>query len=131
MAQVDKNPRRGYHTVTVDGIGEIDLLFSMRFWAFLEEEGYRLEDFEQHLSGGMVSQLKVISAIIASGGKTYARKHNTDFDYTSDDAYDWLEEDITQKDIDGLFAAMMSTKIFGNEINKNIDRAGKKMKAKK
>ena len=110
--------RRGTYTLKV-GDKEINLLFNMRFWGYLDEAGYKLEDLGQHLTeeAGLAKMLKVLVAIINSAGKSYSLTHKEVWEHTEDEVYDWFEEDINQDILTDMMRAMTSSKIMGTSLD--------------
>ncbi|MCH9665006.1 MAG: hypothetical protein K0U41_04075 [Gammaproteobacteria bacterium] len=110
--------KRGFYSLKI-AKKEVNLLFNMRFWALLDDKGYKLEELDKHLAegNGVMSMINVLSNIVLSGVEANCIKNNIDQEYSIDDVYEWFEEDIDQEELEKILKAMMETKIFGNTIN--------------
>lgn len=110
--------------------GNIDLLFGMRFWRLLSEHGVMIEDLETKLSpdAGIMNIIDTMSKIVYSAGLCYSRKFKTEFNYELDDVLDMFES-ISQSELEPMMKAMMSTRIFGKDMNQDLPRKAGKQKA--
>ena len=117
------NDKRGVYTLKIDN-KDINLLFSMNYWRILSQEGISMESLGKTLDGskGMINMMESLSKMVVAGGKSYAVKHKTKFDYTFDEVFDWFEEDITEKEVTEMIKIMMDTKIFGKVLNQGVSR---------
>ena len=128
------NDKRGIYTLNVDN-KDINLLFSMNFWRLLDRQGIKMEELGVELDGskGVIHMLETLSKVVLAGGQSYAAKHKTEFDYDEDEVFEWFEEEVTDKHIEGMVKVMMETKIFGNSMNQGVkrDAVGKTKPSKK
>ena len=119
------NNKRGVYTLKI-GDKDINLLFSMNYWRILGQDGISIESLGEVLDGskGMINMLESLSKMMIAGGKSYAVKHKTKFDYSFEEVFEWFEEDITDKDISEMIQIMMDTKVFGRTLNQGVSRQG-------
>ena len=118
------NSRRGEFTFKVDN-KDINLLFNLGFWKILGDNGYKLEDLDKNMNGedGVVEMLTAVTAIIYSGGLSYAKKNKTSFEYDQDEIFDWFESDIDEKVIEKMFKVVMQTQIFGKTLGEGLGKS--------
>ena len=126
------NDRRGVYTLKIAD-KDINLLFSMNFWRILSQEKIYMETLGETLDGsrGMVSMLDSLSKMVIAGGKSYAAKHKTKFEYTIDEVFEWFSEDIDDTVMAEMIKVMMDTKVFGKTMNQGQNRTPGKKKPKK
>ena len=114
---MSKNINKGEYTFKAGG-KNINLLFSMTFWKYMDDAGYKMEDLESALSAkdGAIAMILTLSTIVESAGKAYSSKYKSEWNYTAEDVFDWFGE-IGEQEIKGMLEAMTSTTIFGRSIS--------------
>ena len=111
------NKRQGEYTLKL-GDKEVNLQFSMTFWLFLDDLGYKIETLEKDLSpeNGVIGMIKTLSALVYAAGKAYAKKNGTQFNYSLDDVPEWFGDYITEEVMKDLMEAMASSTLFGKKL---------------
>jgi len=113
------NRKRGYYTLKLGGKNRT-LHFSMNFWAnFTEAQGETLgqigEIFSQGLSLSAIRDL-IYSALLAND-----QENNNEIDYNKFTVGAWLE-DLTGDQLNDIVAALLETKLLGNDLNMGVKR---------
>ena len=113
------NKKRGYYTQTLGG-RKRTLHFSMNFWAnFTDTMNIPLDKIGDVFEGGF--SLSAIRALVYSAILAHDQEEGNEIDYNEFKVGAWLE-DLTQSDLENIIAAMMESKILGNQLNMGIDR---------
>ena len=121
------NTRKGEFTLNIEE-KEVKLLFSMRFWRILDENGYKLEDLETALDGskGIIGMINTLATIVYSGGIAYSLRNKTEFDYEIDEIFDWFEDSIDEDVMERLFKVLLDSQIFGKTISDGLGKTSPK-----
>lgn len=113
------NRKRGYYTLKLGGKNRT-LHFSMNFWAnFTEALAIPLDKIGDIFSEGLsLSDIRdlIYSAILAND-----QEQNNEIDYNKFTVGAWLE-DLTTEQLNDIVAALMETKILGNDLNMGVKR---------
>lgn len=118
------NKRRGYYTTKLGG-RERTLHFSMNFWAnFTEIMEVPLDKIGDLFSGGV--SISAIRALVYAALLAYDQEEGNEIDYNKFKVGSWLE-DVDQKELENMIAAMMESRILGNDLNMGINRQEKKV----
>tara|TARA_R100000773_G_C4213228_1_gene112275 strand:- start:819 stop:1214 length:396 start_codon:yes stop_codon:yes gene_type:complete len=113
------NKRRGYYTTNLGG-RERTLHFSMNFWAnFTEIMEVPLDKIGDLFSGGV--SISAIRALVYSALLAFDQEEGNEINYNKFKVGSWLE-DVDQKELEKMIAAMMESRILGNDLNMGIDR---------
>ena len=113
------NKKRGYYTQTLGG-RKRTLHFSMNFWAnFTDTMNIPLDKIGDVFEGGF--SLSAIRAMIYSAILANDQEEGNEIDYNEFKVGAWLE-DLTSEDLEKIIAAMMESKILGNQLNMGIER---------
>jgi hypothetical protein len=113
------NRKRGYYTIKLGGKNRT-LHFSMNFWAnFTEALNVPLDKIGEIFAEGLsISAIRdlIYSAILAND-----QENNNEIDYNKFTVGAWLE-DLTVEQINDIIAALMETKLLGNDLNMGVKR---------
>lgn len=113
------NRKRGYYTLKLGGKNRT-LHFSMNFWAnFTEALAIPLDKIGDIFSEGLsLSDIRdlIYSAILAND-----QEQNNEIDYNKFTVGAWLE-DLTTEQLNDIVAALMETKLLGNDLNMGVKR---------
>lgn len=120
------NRKRGYYTLKLGGKNRT-LHFSMNFWAnFTEAQGVTLDQIGEIFSQGL--SLSAIRDLIYSALLANDQENNNEIDYNKFTVGAWLE-DLTGDQLNDIVAALMETKLLGNDLNMGVERNPKPSKA--
>ncbi len=113
------NKQRGYYSMQLCGKVR-KLHFSMNFWAnFTDNLGIPLDKigdvFQEGISLGTIRSL-IYSAILAND-----QEEGNEIDYNEFKVGVWLE-DMAAEDLEKIVAAMMESRILGNDLNMGVKR---------
>ena len=113
------NRKRGYYTLKLGGKNRT-LHFSMNFWAnFTEAQGVTLDQIGQIFSQGL--SLSAIRDLIYSALLANDQENNNEIDYNKFTVGAWLE-DLTGDQLNDIVAALLETKLLGNDLNMGVKR---------
>jgi len=113
------NRKRGYYTLKLGGKNRT-LHFSMNFWAnFTEAQGVTLDQIGQIFSQGL--SLSAIRDLIYSALLANDQESNNEIDYNKFTVGAWLE-DLTGEQLNDIVAALLETKLLGNDLNMGVKR---------
>ncbi len=113
------NRRRGYYTLKLGGKNRT-LHFSMNFWAnFTEAQGVTLDQIGQIFSQGL--SLSAIRDSIYSALLANDQENNNEIEYNKFTVGAWLE-DLTGDQLNDIVAALLETKLLGNDLNMGVKR---------
>ena len=119
------NRKRGYDTLKLGGKNRT-LHFSMNFWAnFTEAQGVALDQIGELFSEGL--SLSAIRDLIYSALLANDQENNNEIDYNKFTVGAWLE-DLTGDQLNDIVAALMETKLLGNNLNMGVERNPKPSK---
>jgi hypothetical protein len=119
------NRKRGYYTLKLGGKNRT-LHFSMNFWAnFTEAQGVALDQIGEIFSQGL--SLSAIRDLIYSALLANDQENNNEIDYNKFTVGAWLE-DLTSDQLNDIVAALMETKLLGNDLNMGVERNPKPSK---
>mgnify|MGYP003959978847 FL=1 len=119
------NRKRGYYTLKLGGKNRT-LHFSMNFWAnFTEAQGVALDQIGEIFSQGL--SLSAIRDLIYSALLANDQENNNEIDYNKFTVGAWLE-DLTGDQLNDIVAALMETKLLGNDLNMGVERNPKPSK---
>lgn len=119
------NRKRGYYTLKLGGKNRT-LHFSMNFWAnFTEAQGVALDQIGEIFSEGL--SLSAIRDLIYSALLANDQENNNEIDYNKFTVGAWLE-DLTGDQLNDIVAALMETKLLGNNLNMGVERNPKPSK---
>ncbi len=119
------NRKRGYYTLKLGGKNRT-LHFSMNFWAnFTEAQGVALDQIGEIFSQGL--SLSAIRDLIYSALLANDQENNNEIDYNKFTVGAWLE-DLTGDQLNDIVAALMETKLLGNNLNMGVERNPKPSK---
>jgi hypothetical protein len=113
------NRKRGYYTLKLGGKNRT-LHFSMNFWAnFTEAQGVTLDQIGEIFSQGL--SLSAIRDLIYSALLANDQENNNEIDYNKFTVGAWLE-DLTGDQLNDIVAALLETKLLGNDLNMGVKR---------
>jgi hypothetical protein len=113
------NRKRGYYTLKLGGKNRT-LHFSMNFWAnFTEAQGVTLDQIGEIFSEGL--SLSAIRDLIYSALLANDQENNNEIDYNKFTVGAWLE-DLTGDQLNDIVAALLETKLLGNDLNMGVKR---------
>ena len=119
------NRKRGYYTLKLGGKNRT-LHFSMNFWAnFTEAQGVALDQIGELFASGL--SLSAIRDLIYSALLANDQENNNEIDYNKFTVGAWLE-DLTGDQLNDIVAALMETKLLGNNLNMGVERNPKPSK---
>jgi hypothetical protein len=98
----------------------------MNFWAnFTEAQGVALDQIGEIFSQGL--SLSAIRDLIYSALLANDQENNNEIDYNKFTVGAWLE-DLTGDQLNDIVAALMETKLLGNDLNMGVERNPKPSK---
>ena len=113
------NRKRGYYTIKLGGKNRT-LHFSMNFWAnFTEALNIPLDKIGEIFAEGL--SLSAIRDLIYSAILANDQENNNEIDYNKFTVGAWLE-DLTSEQLNYIVAALMETKLLGNDLNMGVKR---------
>lgn len=113
------NRKRGYYTIKLGGKNRT-LHFSMNFWAnFTEALNIPLDKIGEIFAEGLT--LSAIRDLIYSAILANDQEQNNEIDYNKFTVGAWLE-DLTSEQLNDIVAALMETKLLGNDLNMGVKR---------
>lgn len=113
------NKKRGFYTADLGG-KKRTLRFNMNFWAeFTDQLGIGLEQLGEVFENGI--SISAIRALIYSALITHDREQGKEIDYNIYTVGSWLDE-MDASELEKIMAAMMDSKILGNDLNMGIQR---------
>jgi len=113
------NRKRGYYTIKLGGKNRT-LHFSMNFWAnFTEALNIPLDKIGEIFAEGL--SLSAIRDLIYSAILANDQENNNEIDYNKFTVGAWLE-DLTSEQLNDIVAALMETKLLGNDLNMGVKR---------
>lgn len=113
------NRKRGYYTLKLGGKNRT-LHFSMNFWAnFTEAQGVTLDQIGEIFSQGL--SLSAIRDLIYSALLANDQESNNEIEYNKFTVGAWLE-DLTGDQLNDIVAALLETKLLGNDLNMGVKR---------
>lgn len=113
------NKKRGYYTLTIGG-QKRTMHFSMNFWsAFTDELNVPLDKIGEVFESGI--SLSGIRALVYAGLLAYDQEEGNDIDYNLFKVGSWLD-DMNAAELEKIIAAMLESKILGNDLNMGIER---------
>jgi len=113
------NRKRGYYTLKLGGKNRT-LHFSMNFWAnFTDALALPLDQIGDIFSNGLsISDIRdlIYSALLAND-----QENNNEINYNKFTVGAWLE-DLTSEQLNDIVAALLETKLLGNDLNMGVNR---------
>lgn len=113
------NRKRGYYTLKLGGKNRT-LHFSMNFWAnFTDALALPLDQIGDIFSNGLsISDIRdlIYSALLAND-----QENNNEINYNKFTVGAWLE-DLTSEQLNDIVAALLETKLLGNDLNMGVKR---------
>ena len=119
------NRKRGYYTLKLGGKNRT-LHFSMNFWAnFTEALNIPLDAIGDVFANGL--SLGAIRDLIYSGLLANDQEQGNEIDYNKFTVGAWLD-DLESEQLNDIVAALMETKLLGNQLNMGVERNPKPAK---
>lgn len=119
------NRKRGYYTLKLGGKNRT-LHFSMNFWAnFTEALNIPLDGIGDVFANGL--SLGAIRDLIYSGLLANDQEKGSEIDYNKFTVGAWLD-DLESEQLNDIVAALMETKLLGNDLNMGVERNPKPSK---
>jgi len=113
------NKKRGYYTIKMGGKNRT-MHFSMNFWSnFTDDLGIPLDKLGEIFTEGI--SLSTIRSLIHSALLANDQENKKLIDYDKFDVGVWME-DLEADDLDKIVAAMMESRILGNDLNAGMAR---------
>ena len=113
------NKKRGYYTIKMGGKNRT-MHFSMNFWSnFTDDLGIPLDKLGEIFTDGI--SLSTIRSLIHSALLANDQENKNLIDYDKFDVGVWME-DLEADDLDKIVAAMMESRILGNDLNAGMAR---------
>ena len=113
------NKKRGYYTIKMGG-KKRTMHFSMNFWSnFTDDLNISLDKLGDIFTDGV--SLSTIRSLIYSALLANDQENKTLIDYDKFDVGVWME-DLESDDLDKIVAAMMESRILGNDLNAGMAR---------
>jgi len=113
------NKKRGYYTIKMGG-KKRTMHFSMNFWSnFTDDLNISLDKLGDIFTDGV--SLSTIRSLIYSALLANDQENKTLIDYDKFDVGVWME-DLQSDDLDKIVAAMMESRILGNDLNAGMAR---------
>jgi hypothetical protein len=113
------NKKRGYYTIKMGG-KKRTMHFSMNFWSnFTDDLNISLDKLGDIFTDGV--SLSTIRSLIYSALLANDQENKTLIDYDKFDVGVWME-DLQADDLDKIVAAMMESRILGNDLNAGMAR---------
>lgn len=122
------NKHKGYIDINVGG-KKRTLHFSMNFWSeFTEQLGVSLQDIGNVFQNGI--SLKGLRALIYSAILANDQEQGNEIDYNVFTVGAWLDE-LQAETINDIVETMLQSKILGNSLGAETQKAGKPKPSKK
>lgn len=113
------NKKRGYYTIKMGG-KKRTMHFSMNFWSnFTDDLNIPLDQLGDIFTDGVA--LSTIRSLIYSALLANDQENKLLIDYDKFDVGVWME-DLQSDDLDKIVAAMMESRILGNDLNAGMAR---------
>tara|TARA_B100000900_G_scaffold238401_1_gene202525 strand:+ start:355 stop:729 length:375 start_codon:yes stop_codon:yes gene_type:complete len=113
------NKKRGYYTIKMGG-KKRTMHFSMNFWSnFTDDLNISLDKLGDIFTDGV--SLSTIRSLIYSALLANDQENKLMIDYDKFDVGVWME-DLEADDLDKIVAAMMQSRILGNDLNAGMAR---------
>ena len=113
------NKKRGYYTIKMGG-KKRTMHFSMNFWSnFTDDLNISLDKLGEIFTNGV--SLSTIRSLIYSALLANDQENKLLIDYDKFDVGVWME-DLEADDLDKIVAAMMESRILGNDLNAGMAR---------
>ena len=113
------NKKRGYYTIKMGGKNRT-MHFSMNFWSnFTDDLNIPLDKLADIFTNGV--SLSTIRSLIYSALLANDQENKSLIDYDKFDVGVWME-DLEADDLDKIVAAMMESRILGNDLNAGMAR---------
>lgn len=113
------NKKRGYYTIKMGG-KKRTMHFSMNFWSnFTDDLNISLDKLGDIFTDGV--SLSTIRSLIYSALLANDQENKIVVDYDKFDVGVWME-DLQADDLDKIVAAMMESRILGNDLNAGMAR---------
>lgn len=113
------NKKRGYYTIKMGG-KKRTMHFSMNFWSnFTDDLNISLDKLGDIFTDGV--SLSTIRSLIYSALLANDQENKLLIDYDKFDVGVWME-DLQADDLDKIVAAMMESRILGNDLNAGMAR---------
>ena len=113
------NKKRGYYTIKMGG-KKRTMHFSMNFWSnFTDDLNIPLDQLGDIFTNGVA--LSTIRSLIYSALLANDQENKLLIDYDKFDVGVWME-DLQSDDLDKIVAAMMESRILGNDLNAGMAR---------
>jgi hypothetical protein len=117
------NKKRGYYTIKMGGKNRT-MHFSMNFWSnFTDDLNIPLDKLGEIFTNGV--SLSTIRSLIYSALLANDQENKSKIEYDKFDVGVWME-DLEADDLDKIVAAMMESRILGNDLNAGMARNVKK-----
>lgn len=117
------NKKRGYYTIKMGGKNRT-MHFSMNFWSnFTDDLNIPLDKLGEIFTEGV--SLSTVRSLIYSALLANDQENKNLIDYDKFDVGVWME-DLDADDLDKIVAAMMESRILGNDLNAGMSRNVKK-----
>lgn len=117
------NKKRGYYTIKMGGKNRT-MHFSMNFWSnFTDDLNIPLDKLGEIFTDGV--SLSTIRSLIYSAMLANDQENKNLIDYDKFDVGVWMD-DLQAEDLDKIVAAMMESRILGNDLNAGMARNVKK-----
>lgn len=117
------NKKRGYYTIKMGGKNRT-MHFSMNFWSnFTDDLNIPLDKLGEIFTDGV--SLSTIRSLIYSALLANDQENKNLIDYDKFDVGVWMD-DLQAEDLDKIVAAMMESRILGNDLNAGMARNVKK-----
>lgn len=117
------NKKRGYYTIKMGGKNRT-MHFSMNFWSnFTDDLNIPLDKLGEIFTNGV--SLSTIRSLIYSALLANDQENKIKIEYDKFDVGVWME-DLEADDLDKIVAAMMESRILGNDLNAGMARNVKK-----
>lgn len=113
------NKKRGYYTIKMGGKNRT-MHFSMNFWSnFTDDLKIPLDKLGEIFTEGV--SLSTVRSLIYSALLANDQENKNLIDYDKFDVGVWME-DLEADDLDKIVAAMMESRILGNDLNAGMSR---------
>tara|TARA_S200002703_G_scaffold87193_1_gene75053 strand:+ start:1018 stop:1392 length:375 start_codon:yes stop_codon:yes gene_type:complete len=117
------NKKRGYYTIKMGGKNRT-MHFSMNFWSnFTDDLNIPLDKLGEIFTDGV--SLSTVRSLIYSAMLANDQENKNLIDYDKFDVGVWMD-DLQADDLDKIVAAMMESRILGNDLNAGMSRNVKK-----
>ena len=113
------NKKRGYYTIKMGGKNRT-MHFSMNFWSnFTDDLNIPLDKLGEIFTEGV--SLSTVRSLIYSALLANDQENKNLINYDKFDVGVWME-DLEADDLDKIVAAMMESRILGNDLNAGMSR---------